>query len=83
MYLNLSSGGNALKKHVVIHEFGHALGLIHEHQRPNIWVKIQKYIDPAKIDGDEIDWKTEDGIGPFTDYDAKSIMHYQYVQNLN
>lgn len=81
MYLNLSSGGNDLKKHIVIHEFGHALGLLHEHQRPGIWNKISKCIDPAKIDGDVIDRKPEYDLGPPTKYHAKSIMHYRYIQN--
>lgn len=35
MHLHLGPGGDDYKQHVVMHEFGHVLGLDHEHQSPN------------------------------------------------
>ena len=37
MFLNLHWMSDAAKKSYVIHEFGHALGLDHEHQRSRFW----------------------------------------------
>lgn len=38
-------------RRVVVHEFGHALGMMHEHQNPNVtipWNREQVYLDMAK-----------------------------------
>ena len=37
MILNLYGMSDAAQKSYVIHEFGHALGLDHEHQRSRFW----------------------------------------------
>ncbi|XP_064387238.1 uncharacterized protein LOC135335603 isoform X4 [Halichondria panicea] len=37
MVLNLYRMTKALQRSIVIHEFGHALGLYHEHQRSDFW----------------------------------------------
>jgi hypothetical protein len=71
----------------VLHEFGHALGLIHEHQQPNSpirWNKENVYaklgaITPEQKLKVDLDWintydKTQSNAG---EYDIKSIMHYQ------
>ena len=36
-------------KYIVIHEFGHALGLGHEHQRSDFWELTKPYIDVTKM----------------------------------
>lgn len=70
----------------VIHEFGHAIGFLHEHSNPKInvqWNRQAIYDFHAKNSGwskEQVDWnifKVHDmrytnGL----DYDAKSIMHY-------
>ena len=89
MNLDLHTGGisNNYKRHVVIHEFGHALGLGHEHQRSNFWESIKKYTDVQKMkealgvtdDQFKVAWeadhKSESGYHT-EEYDPDSIMHY-------
>ena len=43
MHLNLSYAGDRYNEHLVMHEFGHALGLGHEHQRVFFWNNIGKF----------------------------------------
>ena len=72
----------------ILHEFGHALGCIHEHQSPAAklqWNKPAVYKEYLKSQG----WTTQDvDINVFqkydqqtitnSDYDADSIMHYPF-----
>jgi len=78
-----------IDKATVIHEFGHALGLIHEHQSPfeggfewNKEAVIKSLMGPPNYwDMDRIEnnmfrrYKKGDLDGTF--YDTKSIMHYR------
>ena len=58
MMLNLAGpkshpkGYNIYQRHLVIHEFGHALGLEHEHQRSDFWDTIQDFIDTDTMESD-------------------------------
>ncbi|WP_416809084.1 hypothetical protein [Bacillus thuringiensis] len=80
----------------ILHEFGHALGLVHEHQHPDCpvqWDIEAVYAHYAKLDWDrkKIDSnvikKIEipiDLYGLYTiyEYDKNSIMHYQVEDKL-
>ena len=86
MWLDLSQEADAYKKHLVIHEFGHALGLYHEHQRSDFWMHIEPYIDKSRMKADlgmsddEFDRRygkdQETKSASVTQYDPDSVMHY-------
>ena len=85
MWLDLHTGGvgDDYKKHIVIHEFGHALGLGHEHQHSDFWKLIKPYVDVAKMNNDmgvcndsfQAIWDSgQQSLGAkCTDYDPHSI----------
>ena len=89
MWLDLHTGGvgDDYKKHIVIHEFGHALGLDHEHQRSDFWKVIKPYADVTKMKKDlnltdkafKSIWDSDHhfNTGKYTTYDPYSVMHYQ------
>ncbi len=52
MVLNLLGHPADLQESLVIHEFGHALGLEHEHQRSDFWDVVGKHIDMETMKGD-------------------------------
>jgi hypothetical protein len=78
---------------VVIHEFGHALGCIHEHEQPKftrVWNKAAVYkafMGPpnnwtkGQIDSNVLDKYSPEGISA-TDYDPESIMLYDFPAEL-
>jgi hypothetical protein len=78
---------------VVLHEFGHALGCIHEHEQPKftrIWNKAAVYKafsgppnnwSKADIDSNVLDKYSPKGISA-TEYDPKSIMLYAFAAEL-
>ena len=85
MCLNLRNGSDDYKRYVVMHEFGHALGLEHEHQRPDFWDAIRNYISIDKMERDKdlqgnCQWlenmKLKSNDLKCSSYDADSIMHY-------
>ena len=49
MVLNLQGLFYNSQKRIVIHEFGHALGLEHEHQRSDFWDSVVECFDTDKI----------------------------------
>jgi len=78
---------------VVVHEFGHALGCIHEHQSPNEHLKWNQdavyaafsgppnYWSKADIDQNILEKYSPNGISA-TRFDRKSIMLYQFDGSL-
>jgi serralysin len=78
---------------VVVHEFGHALGLIHEHQNPKEHLKwdtaaVYRYFSgppnfwsPEEIDFNILKKYSPEGLA-FTRFDRKSIMLYQFPADL-
>ena len=85
MYLGLRNGQIKYNQHIVVHEFGHALGLQHEHQRSQFLFQAMLLLDKKKIKDffspwPDFDFK-ENYLAPRTgdtdeSYDRKSVMHY-------
>lgn len=87
MVLDLSNcSGDYQKKATILHEFGHALGLGHEHQHPEYCSVMEKYLDEKQVQVCSGIYDTEVFIENYhpiegddvekSHYDAGSIMHY-------
>ncbi len=84
MVLNISK---LLQKESVLHQFGHALGLEHEHQRSDFWDVVEPFIDieymKESVGGKRqfnVDWYIHNDaqtVNILSEYDPKSIMHYR------
>ena len=87
MWLDLSySDDDKYTKYSVIQQFGHALGLGHEHQRADFWKLVESYIDATAMKYDlrisdavyQRNWCADKDFyrGKCNDYDPNSIMHF-------
>ena len=99
MHLSLvHAWSDDLKKHYIIHEFGHALGLGHEHQRSKFWQFLHPYVNYGKMKqdpsvGGDLNFQTQWAAQPDSfyssdlespgAYDPQSIMHYGLVNLCN
>lgn len=80
-------------RRVILHEFGHVLGFVHEHQSPAAgisWDKEKVYAffalppdpwDRVTVDGNVLQKYSQSSTN-FSAYDPLSIMHYFFSQNL-
>ena len=72
----------------IVHEFGHVLGLGHEHQHPNYWNVIKKFVnmdymrESLGLGKEKFNeqWASVTSRSPDTHYDEESVMHYPYVK---
>ncbi|WP_166481970.1 beta/gamma crystallin-related protein [Scytonema sp. UIC 10036] len=77
---------------VVLHEFGHALGCIHEHQHPQAGIPWNRdavyryYKETNNWDKEQVDHNIFRRLGTditqFSQYDRESIMHYAIPKEL-
>ncbi len=67
MVLNLKHFTPVQQVSIVVHQFGHALGLEHEHQRPDFWNAVEKHLDIERIRRDlkAVGYKAKGGDPPF------------------
>ncbi len=86
MVLSLKGQAPQMQKFLVIHQFGHALGLCHEHQSPNFWKVANSLLDITKMrrdprmknvnfDRDMFQKQSQDAMFK-PEYDPDSVMHY-------
>jgi len=84
MQLSLKGHPQYFQRYLVILEFGHVLGLQHEHQRSDFWRIGLKFLDLSKILNDDrlVGHNVQEDLfelppsGESSEYDPDSIMHY-------
>ncbi|ESO98884.1 hypothetical protein LOTGIDRAFT_89537, partial [Lottia gigantea] len=66
------------KQQIIVHELGHAIGMIHEHQRPDrndyVVIKQENAMDNTAADFRMYSWNVINSHS--VQYDYQSIMHY-------
>lgn len=82
---NLSKSLKSLRRATILHEFGHALGLAHEHQSPKRTISFDRERLLAYCK-DTLGWSEDSCLNNYKkldekgyiiyDYDHKSVMHY-------
>ena len=88
MMLHLGGHLPDLQQSLVVHEFGHALGLEHEHQSSKFWDVLEKHLDVEEMEKDPKvaaafadQWAKKDNgeesVNDLSEYDPDSIMHYR------
>jgi hypothetical protein len=95
MSLSFRSSPNSTElRRVTLHEFGHAIGLIHEHQQPLStihwdYAKTHQYYEgppncwsPKKVDDNVIKRRSPSSDLDTTQFDPQSIMEYPVDPNL-
>ncbi len=67
MVLNFKHFTPVQQVSIVVHQFGHALGLEHEHQRPEFWNAVENHLDIERIRRDlkAVGYKAKGGDPPF------------------
>jgi len=50
MILNLGEVTDNMKKNQVIHQFGHVLGMPHEHERSDFWSIVERHVDKRRME---------------------------------
>lgn len=75
--INLSSS-SCIYRSVIIHEFGHAIGMLHEHQRPDrdYYLNINYSNLTSKGLNSIRPKKTYNDVAYISAYDYQSVMHY-------
>ena len=58
-----------------MHEFGHALGLRHEHQRSDFWRCIEHFVDITKMKA-----SIRDTFGQISDEDFEKCWRFQWSE---
>lgn len=76
---NNASGIGCIHQEVILHEFGHAIGMLHEHQRPDRdhYITINESNLTNKGLSDVKPKKTYNDVAYISAYDYRSIMHYE------
>ena len=93
MYMDRKPVPEAVMRRTILHEFGHALGMLHEHQSPTAncdaeidWDAAYKIGAGIGWDKERVDRKFRQLIGTqefnATAIDRRSIMHYSLPQQL-
>ncbi|QVW24480.1 peptidase M12 [Pseudomonas hormoni] len=91
---SMTLGTNFTSPHyesTVIHEFGHALGLVHEHQHPDAVIpwdleKVYAYYSTVGYSRDQVDTQVlpvdRNPGQTYAPYDRHSVMHYEIPSDL-